>query len=211
MTHRMLFGLACVLVTAPGTWAQENRPTTEDPVHDELRAVRDDMLAAFQERDIDRMLKHVHKDAVVTFQNAELCRGPDGVRAFYQRMMEGDDREVKSVKSDFKVDELSILYGDDTAVAFGTLNDDFALKGGMDFSLASRWTATLVKEDGRWQIAAYHVSTNMFDNGVSNLLVKWAAIKAGAVALLAGLFLGAVVTKVFTKSRNKPRNDGAPS
>ena len=135
--------------------------------------------------------------------------GPDGVREFYKRMMEGDDREVKGLKSDFKVDDLSIIYGDDTAVAFGALNDEFSLKGGMDFSLASRWTATLVKKDDRWQIAAYHVSTNMFDNGVGDLLVKWASIKTGGVALLVGLFLGVIVTKVVTKSWKKGQNAAA--
>ena len=72
------------------------------------------------------------------------------------------------------------------------LNDEFALTGGMEFSLASRWTATLVKENDRWQIAAYHVSTNMFDNGVSDLMLKGNSLKMGGIGLVIGVLLGVV-------------------
>jgi hypothetical protein len=57
--------------------------------------------------------------------------------------------------------------------------------------LRSRWTSTLVKQDAGWKVATFHVSTNMFDNGVSNLQSRWAAIKAGGAALVVGLACGA--------------------
>ena len=108
-------------------------------------------------------------------------------------MSEGDNRKVESLKSEFNVDALSILYAGDTAVAFGEMNDHFKLNRGMEFDLHSRWTSTLVKTDDKWKVAAFHVSTNMFDNGVSNLLIAWAGIKAGGIALAAGLLLGSLI------------------
>jgi ketosteroid isomerase-like protein len=183
--------------------AQELNTASEDPVHDELRALRDGMFDAFQKKDIERMLTYLHKDVVVTYQNAEVSRRHAGVRDFHRRMNEGENRAVKSLESVFKVDELSIIYGDDTAVAFGSMEDEFELTSGMDFSLKSRWTATLVKEDGRWLVAALHASTNMFDNGVMNLLIKWNSIKVGAIALLMGLVLGLIVPKLVTRVRKR--------
>ncbi len=200
MTSRIPFAAILVLMTF-GSPVYGQQPGAEHPAHDELRAVRDDMMAAFEERDVDRLLSHVHPDVLVTFQNAELCRGPEEVRGFFDRMMSGSDRVVVSLESNLEMGGLSLLYGDDTAVAFGMLNDEFALKTGISFSLASRWTATLVKEDGRWLVAAYHVSTDMFDNGVNDVLNKWASIKAGVVALIVGLVLGGLVMRFVMRAR----------
>jgi hypothetical protein len=68
----------------------------------------------------------------------------------------------------------------------------------MEFDLENRWTATLVKKDGTWKIAAYHVSANIFDNAVVNI-AKRAAYWAGGVCLLIGLVLGCVLTAVWKR------------
>lgn len=149
------------------------------------------------------MLTYLHENVVVTFQNGAVIRGRAGMRDFHRRMMEGENRTIKSVKTDLRSDELSIIHGDDAAVAFGTVHDEFELANGMNFDLKSRWSATLVKEGGRWLVASFHVSANVFDNAVSSLLMKWNTIKVGAVALVAGLILGGVVAKVAGKLRRR--------
>jgi ketosteroid isomerase-like protein len=186
----LLFAVVCVFVAATSALAQESAPATEDPIHNELRALRSEFLDAFEKKDIDKMLTFLTDNVVITVQNAEVLRGHDEVRAFHERMSGGDSPEVELLKTDFEVDDLSNIYGGDTAVAFGSMDDHFKLKSGMEFDLVSRWTATLVKQDDRWLLAAFHISTNMFDNGVSNLQTKWAATKTGAVALVAGGLLG---------------------
>lgn len=160
----------------------------EDPAHAELRALRDEAVAAFQKRDIDRLVACLRPNIVLVPQNAEVIKGHDGVRAFHKRMSEGDSKTVQSQKTEFSVDELSILYGDDTAIAYGTLNDQFTLSNGMEFALTSKWTATMVKADGKWLVASFSASANMFDNGVSNLMLKWNTFKSGG----AGLAIGAL-------------------
>jgi hypothetical protein len=84
------------------------------------------------------------------------------------------------------------------------MDDHFKLRRGMEFDLHSRWTATAVRQDGRWQLASFHVSTNMFDNGVSNLYMKWTAMTSGGVALLAGLVVGAVITAWWKRRPASP-------
>jgi uncharacterized protein (TIGR02246 family) len=203
MTRFCWTTICLVLLTAATAIAQESEPAAEDPAHNELRALRDGMLDAFEKQDIERMLTFLAPDVVIVVQNAEVIRGHDGVRDFHKRMSEGEDRAVESMTSDLKVDELSTLYGDDTAVSFGTMDDHFKLRRGMEFDLHSRWTATVVRQDGRWQLASFQVSTNMFDNGVSNLYRKWTAITSGGIALLAGLVVGAVIS-AWWKRRSVP-------
>ena len=194
MLRSILLALFLAPTAAAPSSALEAEPPTENAAHDEIRALRDGFLAAFEKKDVEQMLSYMNDNVVITVQNAEVLRGHDQVRKFHQRMSEGDDRLVQDLKSNLEVDELSILYGDDTAIAFGDMNDEFTLSRGMEFDLHSRWTATLVKQDNRWSVAAFHVSTNMFDNGVSNLMSKWAAIKAAAGSVLAGLACGILGT-----------------
>jgi ketosteroid isomerase-like protein len=177
-----------------GASGQEG-PARQDPAHDELRALKRGAEEAFNQGDIDRLLSnYVHKNAIVTWQNAEVNHGHGGVKAFYHRMMASPDRVVESVTTKIEVDEPSHLYSPDFATALGSMQQHFKLRDGMEFDLPSRWTATLVKEDDRWKIAAFHVSANMFDNGVLHAVLRrtayWVGGIAGGLALVVGFVIG---------------------
>ena len=204
------FGGALVLLTcSSGVWGQAG-PDTPPPaaaavapdtlaVHDELRRVRDEMLSAWQRRDIEGVLAHVDPQVVVTWQNGEVSRGPDGIRRFYKEMLEGEGSVLSNLVSTFKVDDLSILHGPDTAIAFGSIHDEFTFKRGLastaaigagnTLALTSRWTATLVRDAGEWKLASYHVSANVFSNPVQDLAVK----VSGRLGAIAGFLVGAVI------------------
>jgi uncharacterized protein (TIGR02246 family) len=202
--HSLLAVVIVLSCGAASALAQEAGATAEDPAHQELRKLRDEAVEAFKAKDIDRLLACLDEDVVVTLQNAEVCVGHEGVKAFHERMSEGSDRTVQSQETTFKVDDLSLIHGGDTAIARGSLDDHFMLTNGMEFDLHSRWSATAVKEDDRWLVASFHASANMFDNGVSDLMLKWNSLKVGGIALLAGV----VGTAVVMRAR-KPRTQQA--
>jgi hypothetical protein len=92
-----------------------------------------------------------------------------------------------------KVDELSILYGGDTAIAFGSAQEHFTLVGGKQFDFTGRWSATLVKDGGKWLVANLHTSDNIFDNPLLSAATKalwWAGSGALLVGALGGWFVG---------------------
>jgi hypothetical protein len=68
------------------------------------------------------------------------------------------------------------------------------MRDGSDFVMTTRWSATLVKEGGRWQIIEFHVSANPFDNPILTVITRsvawWSGGIAAAVALLVGLVVG---------------------
>ena len=45
-----------------------------------------------------------------------------------------------------------------------------------EFDLTTRWTATFVRKEGKWRIAAFHASVNMFDNELLRLIVRRAIL-----------------------------------
>jgi ketosteroid isomerase-like protein len=184
---------------------QEPKPVApEDPVHNELRALRDSVLEAFNKNDLDKLLTYVHKNVVATWQNGEVSRGHQGIRDYYNRMMVGEKRVVDSVQAQVQVDELTILYGKTNGIAFGHMDEDFKLRDGRDFLLPNRWTAAVVKEDGKWLISAFHVSANIFDNPVLHIAIRRTAVWTGLLALLAGVLLGLITVSLVRRMRRRP-------
>jgi len=166
-----------------------------EAVHEQLRALRDRMFAAYEERDVDKLLQDVAPDVVITWQNADRNLGHAEFREFYDRMMNGENSVVKDISTKFEVDDLSVLYGEDTAVARGTQEDRFSLNDGNEFTLLSRWTATVVRQDDQWKVASFHVSSNIFDNPILSTATGW-LMKAGLIGGIVGLILGLVIGRM---------------
>ena len=165
----------------------------EDPAHAELRALRDGLVDAVNKKDVDALLRHLHPDVVVTWQNAEVSRKPEGVRAYLVRMLQGPDRMVDDFSTNVAVDELTILHGGDTGISFGSSRDHFKLRSGQSFNVNSRWSATVVRHDGRWVVGAFHASVNLFDNPLlvgSQRLALGGSIGALIVGIVLGYLLG---------------------
>ena len=161
----------------------------EDPVHDELRALRASVIEAINKGDIDGTIQYVHPEVVVTWQNNEVCRGHKGLQEFFERM--GEDA-FKSYKVEPTPDELTVLYGKDTGVSWGSSVASYDLLG-KEFEFENRWTATIVKEDGKWLLTSYHVSLNALDNPILNAAKNMLYVGAGGgllIGLLIGFFLG---------------------
>jgi ketosteroid isomerase-like protein len=171
-------------------------------VHDELRALRKTLTEAVKSGDIDSQLAHVHKNVVATWQNNRVVRGTDGLRDFLKEMDAQNKKVFQGYKVEPEADDLTILHGGDAGIVFGRSVPKYHYLG-MDFELENRWTATLVKEDGAWKIAAYHVSANVVDNPVLNA-AKSAAYWAGGVCLVVGVVLGLIVSAAMRK-RAQPR------
>jgi ketosteroid isomerase-like protein len=163
-----------------------------EATHNALRALRDGFLDAINKNDIDRQLSFLHTNVVVTWHNAEVSRGRDGVRAYYDRLTKGPEKMVEGFSAEVKVDELTALHGENTGIAWGSSVEHFKLTNGRAFDLAGRWTVTLIREGDKWLIASLHVSTNIFDNAIVTMMKDRVMMLAIAV-LLFGLLVGGFV------------------
>jgi uncharacterized protein (TIGR02246 family) len=207
----LVVGALCLL---PGTAGPQETGKKEDPAHDELRALKKDVEEALNKGDLDKVLTFLDKDVVVTWMNGEVSKGPQGVREYYERMTKGPNRVVDVFKTAPVVDDLTHLYGN-TGVAYGSSKDYFKLTDGSEFTVPTRWSATVVKENGRWKIANFHASTNVFDNPVLWLGIRRTAWWAGGIALVVGLLLGGAVIWFLKRRRaggspNVPGTTAAP-
>jgi uncharacterized protein (TIGR02246 family) len=196
-----------LLLLAVGTLvparAQDSKPPAEDPAHEQLRALRRELIEAVNKNDLDALLPHLDKDIVVTWMDGRVSRGPKEVRDYIEQMTKGESRKVHSFKTEAEVEDLTHLYGD-TGVAFGHSRDQFVLTDGRDFVVNTRWTATLVKKGDQWKLAGFHASTDMFDNPVLHIAIRRTALWTGGIAALVGVLLGVVATWLWGRRRARP-------
>lgn len=180
--------LVLLLLTLPIA-AQEPDAAT----HNALRQLKATMEKALNERDLNAIVANVDPNVVFTTMNGDVCRGPQQIRAYFDKMLNAPGHIVKDVKVAFEVDQLTTLYGGDTGVAYGSSNDHYVLTDGKTFDIHGRWTCTMVKNGDRWVIAAFHYSANVFDNPILDRYkrVIWqVGIGAGLLALLLGYAAG---------------------
>src|SRR5213593_1447063 len=114
MNKQTVFLLVSGWLACGVPWEKVN--AAEDPAHNELRALRTEIIDAITKGDFDRVVLHVHTNVVVTWQNNEVCRGHKGLSEFFHRM--GKDT-FKSYKVPPTPDELTILYGGNVGLSFG--------------------------------------------------------------------------------------------
>ena len=162
-----------------------------------MRTILTDIEKALNAQDFDAALKHIHKDAVITYYNAEVTKGHKEASAYYERMIKGASAVVKEFSTKGDVSAPAVIHGN-TAVAYGTTVENYKLAAGMEFTLNGRWSATLLKSAGQWKIVALHFSSNLFDNPLLN--------NAGRTTWIAGVFafiIGALLMFVFVRLRSK--------
>lgn len=184
-----LFAMS-LLVCASLAFGQESQ------FHDELREMRDDILDAIQRGDFDAIEPYLHPNVVFTPMNVEVSRGPEEIRAYFRKMLEGPEARVESVRLDLEVDRLTDLYGD-VGLAYGSSNDNYTLRHGMEFSIDTRWTCAMVRQNGKWLITGFHSSANVFDNPVLQTAQLQTRLWWGGIAFVVGLVLGGLLIRSF--------------
>ena len=194
-----------VAFAGPAVRAEEAKqpPTAvekEDPNHEELRKLRAAVEKAVNEKDLDALLKQVDPNVVVVWQNGEISRGHKGIRDYYDKYMGGPGAILDAYTVDIKPAELTILYGDHTGISYGTMNSHFKFKDGRTLDVNGPFSATLVKEDGRWQLASVHASVGLFDNplvAMERNTLYWGC----AIAAVVGLVVGLVIMAMFRRRK----------
>jgi len=175
---------------AQPTAAIANNSSSE--VDAELKVLREGMVSAFKKRDFETLLTFVTSDIIVTWQNGEVTKGKDELRAYNERMLVGPTSVVSEVDGDPEIQGRKFF--DDHVISVGNMRDSFTLRAtGEKLPLNSRFSALVVKENGRYLLSGLHLSVNAFDNPILAGAVgiyKSLAWGVGLVGLLVGFLVG---------------------
>ncbi len=172
--------------SASGESNQSVEPN-EDLAHEQLRQLRKDVEAATASGDWQSLKPFLTSQVIVTWLDGTQSHGPAAVIEYLESKSGGPDPIVEKFTLTTEVKELSDFYGPNTATAFGTATSNFVLRG-RELSISGPWSATMVRDDGKWKLAALSASIGAFDNP----LLSWAWRLVWIVGVIAGL-LGLVV------------------
>jgi ketosteroid isomerase-like protein len=121
----------------------------QTPAEQEVLQFERDACKAFLDADVSSLERMLTPGFTLTLSDGEVSTRADEIN------------ELRSGKVHYDVfenyDMLARLYGNDTAVVLGKTR----VKGTADgkaFDRVVQFTDTLIKRDGRWQLAAGHVS-----------------------------------------------------
>ncbi len=193
------------LVMANEVIAQESPLTdTENGISQEadreqLLQLREALTEAVVAGDVEKQIEYVLPDVVTIWQNNQVARGHDGLRDFLTEINSGDEDIFQGYTERPTSDEVTILPGGNTAIAYGKSVPHFKWLG-QEFDIENRWSATLLKTDDQWKLATYHVSGNLVDNPVLTAAkrgITWAA----GISLVVGILLGVVLSRLVGKRR----------
>lgn len=164
--------------------AQAPDPRAAD--HEELRALLRNGTQALNARQIDALAPLFARQFIITTVDGRTFRDLAGFKSYIDELY---GTRVEKIEFHPEAAELTQFVGADTGLSWGKSDDTYTFKGGDVRTMTSHWTATVTREDGRWKVAALHMSANILDNPVIAEAKKYVWI-AAAVAFLLGLILG---------------------
>lgn len=192
---RPILNLFLVLVALLGQASAS--PADPDPYAADRQAlikIFREIEASINAQDIDRMVAQMTPDATVTWLNGEVSRGHAEIKAYYHRMVQGEQRILDRYLTTAKLGASARFFGHgEVAVADGTMVDEFFPVARGPFSLNSNWTSTSAKIDGQWKVVSLHLSSNVFTNSLiaeAKAAVWWAAGGAAVAGLAIGWLIG---------------------
>ncbi len=121
----------------------------QTPAQQEVLQFERDACKAFLDADVSALERVLTPDFTLTLSNGEVSTRADEINELQSKKVHYDVFE--------NYDMLARLYGNDMAVVLGKTR----VKGtadGKPFDRVVQFTDTLIKRDGRWQLAAGHVS-----------------------------------------------------
>ena len=182
--------LLLALIAAPAVCAEE----PDHAIHEELRGLLHDVIAAMNSGQYDKMLPYLTEDVEATSVTQEVMTGRSDVSKYFQEWF-GPTGYMRKMEMKLEPDKLTELSADKSwGLVRGKALEHYEAKDGDLFDFNTRWTAVMVRsDDGKWRIRAIHFGTNHLDNPVltkvRNTLTRYGVI--GAIGtLIAGLILG---------------------
>lgn len=195
----LLLALGLILSNAAALRADENLlPGGTEADHAELRAALLKVTEAINESRFEEMKPLLYKKFSMTLINQELVTTIEELDDFLKRWFTGPDRLIKSHKMVPEANELTQIIDGRFAVARGTNKETYEMMRGVSFTFNSRWTATLVKDEGQWKLVAIHNGIDFTDNPVLRAAASSAPYFAGG-----GLVIGILGTMLIGRLRRR--------
>jgi hypothetical protein len=184
--------------TQPGGQATLSANPEQD--HEQLRALLKSAKEAVNAKNFEALKPLFHDKFSITTVDQKMFTSFDDFKTHFASLFSGTNAPLKSITFNPEADALTELVGDNIGLSHGTSTDTYAFADGDTRTMNSRWTATLIKDGGKWKILNLHIGANILENPVTEA-AKGYVYKVGIGAALGGLLLGFIIAWVLRGKR----------
>ncbi|MEW6130790.1 MAG: nuclear transport factor 2 family protein [Acidobacteriota bacterium] len=183
-----------VPTTQPGAQPAPTTPTAPDREkdHEELRALLRNARETVNAQNFDALKPLFAEKFSITTVDQKLFTNFDDFKKEFAALFTGNQAPLKSINFNPEADALTEFVGDNVGLSHGTSTDTYNFSDGDTRIMKSRWTATVIKENGKWKILNLHIGANILDNPVTDAAKSYVS-KVGIGAGLGGLLIGFLV------------------
>lgn len=200
---QFLFGLILASSFSFSTFAQVSSSAldTSDRTadHDALRVMLIEAEKAMNEGRFDDLTKYFDPNVNAVYLNGEVADGIIEINNFKERILNKNNGILKSFTTKVTADKLTEFYGN-TAIAYGTVIDHYVFVAGLEMDVTSKWTATLIKNNGVWKVVSFTYTGNLFDNPLLTN-AKMSATYFGFGGLVLGILMTFFAGRFFRKKK----------
>jgi len=179
----VLFSVSAIAATGKGDG--------RDADHKALQLLGEQAAKALNEQDFKLMESCFSKNFVFIPIDQRVITSVEQFRKYYKEIKTDNNYGVTGMTITPAYDIPTVFTGSDTGYCYGTADNTFILKGRNAVHVKSRWSASFIKEDGKWKIAMVQSGVNFLDNPML-LAVRGAAelqMKVTGVVIVLMIFL----------------------
>ena len=134
--------------------------------HEELRALRAQAANAISTGDLEELRGCLASDFTFIASDQSVLRSHEELVAYWNSMFADRNSPVIGMATTLTADILTTFVAPDVGYCYGTSNDVYTLKNKRRIAVENRWSAVVVREEGKWKVAVVHVGVNFLDNPV---------------------------------------------
>ena len=175
----------------PNTEATADQAHTAD--HAELTKLREITEKAINTRDFESLKPYLQKDnlTVITVDSQKFD-SLDKFKQYWSNLFENKTYGIDRIEVKPVADGPTEFLCDTVGVCHGTSNDSYVFKNGDVKVMPERWTAVVIKDDGKWKVSRIIFSANILDNPYVTT-IKAETQNFITIAAVAGAIIGILI------------------
>ena len=196
MSRTRIIVCAAAMLAATCAGAAESEQDKKD--HEDLRGLLKIFTNAFNTRQLDGLIPHLHKNFSVTMVNQDVITTPQELKGYIDKQFNGPNAPLKDVKIQPEPDILTTFVEGRIGINRGNSTDTYTLQDGRVVTIKTRWTGTAIKDEGKWKVLNAHIGLNILDNPILDAAEALKYVWGGA-GLAIGLLVGILGTLLLRR------------
>ncbi|SVD56667.1 uncharacterized protein METZ01_LOCUS409521, partial [marine metagenome] len=127
---------------------ENNRPQEQE----ELKSLRSAIIDSVNNNKFEDLIPYLHKNFVITMIDQKTLKNVSQFKEYFKNLLHSKNAILAKIIINPKGDGPPVFFGEKVAFNTGSSSDTYITKSGHEVVIDTRWTSTLLKENGKWKL-----------------------------------------------------------